>query len=109
MTEADLQRLVYERLCWEPNVIPFRFNCGRLVGGHYQAITWGAGRLNSGVADLGVMVPGGLRVWLELKQPGKKQRTNQVEFARVVRELGCEYHVIRSLDDVEKILADLRR
>lgn len=108
MAEADLQRLVYERLCWEPGVLVFRFNCGKLAGGgHYQAVTWGAGRLNSGVADLGVMFPGGKMIWLELKT-GTKQSQNQVEFERVVKHLGCEYYVIRSLDDVETILEQLR-
>lgn len=108
MTEIDFQRRAYTRLGEEPNLIPFRFNCGRLTNGYSQAVTWGAAKENAGVADLGVLLTGGRFAWIELKQPGKKPSPAQRKFARMVKDQGGLYYVARTMGDIEKILEELR-
>lgn len=41
-------------------------------------------------------------IWLEVKDKGK-QSPEQKEFARGVEEVGAEYHVVRSIDDVQEL------
>lgn len=108
MTEIGFQRQAYDRLAWEPGMVPFRFNCGRLTNGYSQAVTWGADKENAGVADLGVLLTGGRFAWIELKQPGKKPRPSQRKFARMVKDQAGLYYIARTLGDIEKIIKELR-
>lgn len=65
-----------------------------------QMITMG---LRPGVADLCVLLPGKV-VFLEVKTATGKQSEHQKKFESRCIELGHEYHVVRSVEDVERIM-----
>jgi hypothetical protein len=46
-------------------------------------------------------------LWLEVKAPTGKQSDKQKEFEKEVLDEGHDYFVVRSIDDVEKILKEL--
>lgn len=56
-----------------------------------------------GVPDILVLTNGGFAVWLEVKDKGKKQSPDQVKFQNRCNEIGCEYYVVRSIDDLKEI------
>jgi hypothetical protein len=58
----------------------------------------------AGVADLVVLLPKAKTIFLEVKAPKKYQQPTQKEFERKVKELGHDYYVVRSIEDVQEIL-----
>lgn len=54
-----------------------------------------------GIADLIVLVPGGLVWFVELKAGGGRQTDAQLVFGRRVRNAGGRYEVWRSVDDAK--------
>jgi hypothetical protein len=56
-----------------------------------------------GLPDIMVLTDGGYAVFLEIKAPKGKQSENQKQFQRRCEEVGCEYYVIRSLEEVIEI------
>jgi hypothetical protein len=59
--------------------------------------------LRPGVADLVVWFPSGI-AYVEVKTPIGKLSDSQVRFKRRCREYGVPYHVVRSVEDVEKLI-----
>ena len=59
--------------------------------------------MKSGVSDLIVLMPNRV-IFVECKDAVGKQRETQKEFEQVVKALGFEYHLVRSLDDFKSIL-----
>lgn len=57
----------------------------------------------AGVSDL-ILVLNGVVIFLELKAGRNKQQESQKIFEKKVKELGHQYYVVRSLDDVMEIL-----
>jgi hypothetical protein len=55
-----------------------------------------------GLPDILVLTDGGYAVFLEVKDKSK-QSPDQIEFQRNCKEKGCEYHIVRSIDDVKNI------
>jgi hypothetical protein len=55
--------------------------------------------LTAGVADLCIMLNGGVVVWLELKTKANQLSDAQRAFASVCRELDHPYHIIRDLPE----------
>lgn len=55
----------------------------------------------TGVPDRIILLPGGRVVFVEMKKPGKKERSRQRYVQAVLRELG--FDVFSSVDCVEKI------
>ncbi len=51
-----------------------------------------------------IAIKDGRVLFLEIKKPGGKQSKNQIEFQKRVEEAGGEYYVIRSINDIMKIL-----
>jgi hypothetical protein len=101
---SNTQSEAYERLCWEPGFITFRFNSGKLSGGPYQANTWGRERDNAGITDLAVLVYGLYMIWFEIKQSGEAHRPSQIKFMNEVRDHGGIVMTIVTLDDLEKAI-----
>lgn len=102
MKETNIQqacRMEASRL----GAIVWRNNIGRLQdkGGRY--ITYGV--CNPGGSDL-IGIYKGRFLALEVKMPGKKPTPEQENFLRVVRENGGIAGVVRSVDDVKKLLTD---
>jgi hypothetical protein len=54
----------------------------------------------AGVADLVVLLPEGRCVFLEVKGQRGQQSERQKQFEKRVKELGFDYYVVRSVDDV---------
>lgn len=59
--------------------------------------------LKPGVADLCVMVPGGV-IFLEVKTATGVQSERQKKFEARCKDLGIRYHVVRSVKDVESLI-----
>ena len=64
--------------------------------------------LKSGAPDLLVFLPGGRTLGLEVKSPTGAQSPAQIDFALKMAERGHLYFVVRSVDDVKKIVERVR-
>lgn len=62
----------------------------------------------AGVADLQVILKDGRSIFLELKTAKGKQSQSQIDFENNLKELGHNYYVIRSIDEVINILDKFR-
>ena len=60
--------------------------------------------LRSGVSDL-ILWIGPLTIYMEVKTPTGKQSESQKRFQKRCEETGRIYVIVRSVDDVEKVLA----
>lgn len=58
----------------------------------------------AGVADLQVLLNNGKSLFLEVKTEKGKQQQTQKSFEDKCKELGHNYHVVRSVDDVINVL-----
>lgn len=57
-----------------------------------------------GSPDFYVFLPRGKTIHLEIKNERGKQSLNQLEFELKCKQLGHQYYLIRSLEEVEKLL-----
>ena len=55
-----------------------------------------------GVPDI-ILIRHGKFIGLEAKRPGQKQSPDQREFEARVTTAGGEYHVVHSIDDVQRL------
>lgn len=60
--------------------------------------------LLSGASDLIVITPKGKLMFIELKIDKGKQSDNQKDFEKRVKDLGFEYHIVRSLEEFKKLI-----
>lgn len=60
---------------------------------------------HAGVADRLVLLPGGVVWFIEVKAPGGRLSPLQVLFARRMQEMGMNYRVIWSKEDVDAWLS----
>ena len=60
--------------------------------------------LRPGVSDLVLMFPEGRTVFVEVKNETGSQSSAQIDFERKCHELGFEYVLVRSVQDVRKLL-----
>ena len=62
----------------------------------------------NGTADMGVFRPG-RTIWIELKVEGQKttkeRQKEQADFAEKVRSVGHEYHIVRSIQELQDVLS----
>ena len=56
-----------------------------------------------GVPDIILIDRTGHFVGLEVKMPKKKLSPDQVEFQKRCKDSGAEYHLVRSIDDVQEL------
>jgi penicillin-binding protein-related factor A (putative recombinase) len=84
----------------ECGAIVWRNNVGMLMDKRGVPVKYG---LCVGSSDL-IGIYKGAFLALEIKQPGKKPTTEQVNFLRVVKENGGIAAVVFSADDVKKLL-----
>lgn len=61
-----------------------------------------------GIADLWLGIKG-QTIWIELKVDKGKQSENQIRFQQAVEKEGFRYEIVRSLDDVVKLLEELTK
>ena len=102
MSESDILRAICDYLeikhyfFWRANNTPV-FDAKR---GQFRAFPKYAIK---GLPDIQIITDGGFSVFLEVKQKGKYQSKDQKEFEKRCKEVGAEYHVVRSLDDMKEI------
>jgi succinylglutamate desuccinylase len=104
MKESDIQKAVCEYLerkgyfFWRQNNTPV-YDPTRKV---YRAMPKYALK---GVPDVICFdkTKTGIAIFLEIKKPKTYQSKEQKEFETKSQDFGCEYYVIRSLDDLVKI------
>lgn len=110
MKEADLQRAVLDYLKYQMNLGKLwftRLNSGMAYkkhGNKYYAIKL----CDKGTADILVIYPtaeGPTVLFLELKSEKGKLTKEQFEFSGMAWRMGCEYHVIRTIERLEEILS----
>ena len=70
-----------------------------------EAIMLKATGLLSGVSDL-ILIHNGRVVFIEVKQPTKKQQPSQIDFQNRVSNLGFEYQIIRSLEEFKNFITN---
>jgi hypothetical protein len=113
--EGDLKRAVVQQLCLMPGVDVISMNTGALKGigqgGNERLIRFGF----PGMADLFVRVSVGTKcvpryavLWIELKTPGKKQSDAQVCFEGQAAKWGDHYRVVRSIEEAELAVREVR-
>ena len=57
----------------------------------------------SGVPDIIAISKDGQFIGLEVKTPKGKQSTEQIFFQKRCERIGAQYHVVRSVDDVDNL------
>ena len=62
----------------------------------------------AGWPDVGVVLPGGTCVWLEFKSTKGRLSPQQRHIHDLLRALGAEVAVVRSLEDIEAVLGRFR-
>ena len=103
--EEQIQREIVKHL---DKVKVYYFSCpnenaGGGKGAMIRTRKYKAMGLRSGVSDLIVLLPNRI-IFLEVKTPTGTQSPNQKKFHKKVIELGFEYFLVRSVDDVAKIV-----
>lgn len=96
--ESDIQRSIIDYLTLKRHFF-WRNNSGSFKterGGFYS---FGA----KGSPDIFVLTQGGFLVQLEVKTKKGRQSPEQKEWQRRSEELGAEYYVVRSIEDVQTI------
>lgn len=59
----------------------------------------------AGSPDFLVFIHNGKCLHIEVKNEKGKLNENQIEYSLKIKNLGHEYHIARSVDDVERLLA----
>ncbi len=124
MKEADLKRCVADYLQFGTN--QGRWYADRLNSGEVIVIAGQSRRrvklCKEGTADFYVLIQPSLvfrrlkpighsddrycrLIFLELKSEKGKQRPEQVAFQKLIESQGAEYHLIRSIEDLELVLS----
>lgn len=114
--EADIKRAVDDYLQYGANQgkwVFFRLNAGeffiegktrrRIKGcmkGTSDFLVVQADRLHAHAYDFPIASP----VFIEVKSPSGKQSKDQIIFQGLVEAQGAEYHLVRSVDELQKIL-----
>ncbi len=80
-------------------IFHYRNNSGAYQAEHGSYIRYGA----QGSPDI-IMVVNGIYIGLEVKREGEKQKSSQIAFQASLEKAGGKYHIVRSVDDVIKIL-----
>lgn len=61
-----------------------------------------------GESDLTLFCRGGRTVFIEVKTPTGRQSKKQKKFQAAVERLGFEYIILRSVEDAERFIEDVR-
>lgn len=84
---------------WRTNNAPIWQSNGK-GGGFFRAMSkWSM----KGVSDLILVKDGGVALFLEVKRPSGVMSKDQVIFAKKCMVRNAEYHIVKSVEDVEKL------
>lgn len=62
----------------------------------------------AGVPDRIILMPEGRIVFVEVKAPGEEPRKLQISRHRLLRRLGFKVYVLDALEDIEKIISEVK-
>lgn len=62
----------------------------------------------AGVPDRIILMPNGRIAFVEIKAPGEKPRPLQLSRHRLLRRLGFKVYVLDNIDDIEKIISEVK-
>lgn len=106
MTEGQLQDAIRLALGSDPALVLWRNNIGHAVMRHGARVTFGVG--GPGGADL-IGLFRGRFVAIEIKTPTGRQSPEQKQYEALVRRLGGEYAILRSVDEALSWLETMHR
>ncbi len=109
-TEAHIQKAILQWGGYK-RILMHRIN---VIGTplHKNGLTVYRPSTNKGMADIHATIVVGnipVSVWLEVKTKKGKLSANQKAFNEVVTAAGGVYYVVRSIDDVELVIAEVRQ
>ena len=109
-TEAQIQKAILQWGAYK-KILMHRIN---VIGTplHKQGKTIYRPSTNKGMADIHATVMVGdipVSVWLEVKTKKGRISENQRAFNDVITRAGGFYYVVRSIDDVELVIAEVRQ
>ena len=99
MTEKQIQNEILRTFGTDPRLRIWRANCGVARVGT-RVVRFGL----PGQADLTGILPGGLRLEIEVKSAAGRQSRRQEAFQRMIEQLGGVYVLARSVQDVREAL-----
>lgn len=102
MKETDIQLAICDYLNYK-NIFFWRNNNTPIFDPKYKIFRAMPKYTMKGIPDI-IIIQKGRFIGLEVKTPKTKQSERQVEFEKNCIKAGGQYHVVRSIDDVEKIL-----
>lgn len=101
MKESDIQSAIIDYLFAKKhffvrlnNIPPVQKTNGKMV---FRKMPKGS---VLGLPDILVLTDGGYAVFLEVKNEKGKQSEHQKEFQKKCADIGCEYYLVKSIDDV---------
>ena len=101
--EKDIQFSICSWLSTRKGIVFWRQNTNPIINnktGNFRAMPKFS---MNGIPDI-IVIKDGKFIGLEVKRPKGKQSDSQIEFERRVKNVGAEYFVVTSIDDVMKIL-----
>jgi len=104
VTEKEVQNAILRTFGTRPDMRLWRANVGvaRIGGGPAgRVVRFGI----PGQADLTGILPGGVRLEIEVKGPTGRQSEDQRNFQRMIGRFGGVYVLARSVDDVWRAVA----
>ena len=107
MKESQIQAQVVQYLQYLENAGRLYFIRNNVFTGQIRRRDGSIGYMRqgkSGTSDLIIFLKGGRTIFCELKSEKGKQSFLQMEFERKIKQLGYEYQVIKSIEELEKIL-----
>jgi len=99
MTEKEIQNEILRTFGCRSDMIVFRMNVGAARQGK-QFVRF----LRPGFADLMFLLSGGRTLFVEVKSKTGRQSKDQKTFQRIVEQLGFDYIIARSVEDVDDAL-----
>lgn len=99
VSEHSIQNAILRAYGTDQRLRLWRMNTGKAQFGA-AVVTFGV----KGQADLSGILPGGRRLEIEVKAPGKYQTQDQKNYQTMIESFGGIYIVARSVADVARVL-----
>lgn len=107
MSETEIVKSVLLAVGCHPNVCVWRQNTGKLQD---RTGRWVAYGIIGGGDISGIIYPGGRRLEIECKMPGKKQDPDQVNFQHMIEENDGVYLLVNSAEqarsEIERVIEE---
>ena len=105
--EKEIQKSILEFLEWQKNIYFFRAGAGAVKTIRKNGSMGFFKTGKKGLPDI-VLVLNGYFIGLEVKRPSGVQSEAQKEAQKDIESAGGKYFLVRSIDDVEKVLKEYK-